>query len=656
MAPRQPAPFAPPQVRLSLAVTGHRAGHPHFAENQPRIAAALEQVLDTVDAAMQDAPTATALAPFAPIRLHTLLADGTDRLAASSALRRGYELVAPLPFGRRLNRAINSLTEDPAEARELLAGGEGRDAETQSHAAAIRELTDQARVFSLADGDEMIARLFLAQLDAPGDRKAAQLFAAECSQRVAQAGRILIEQSDLLVAVWDGVSLAHVGGTGETLARALECGVPVLWIDPARPEDWRVLQTPEQLELPAEGVSPTDRIGELRRLVHAILDPRSPPDCPGFSALDREAWRPRSNSLAHGYRLVETLFGGDRSRGWLAGLRQTYHRPDESGDGLPDLPGGDGNLALRIERDVQRRFHWLDAISARLSDAYRGGMTVNFMLSSLAIVGGISYLPFAEAVPKWIFATIELVLLAAVLAITITGQRRRFHQRWFEARRAAEYLRHAPLLLALGAARAAGRWPRSAEAGWPEFYARQVMRQAGLPRLALSQDYLHAFLSGPLADHVRDQRDYHLTKARRLDNVHRRLDHLSERLFQFAVLSVALYLSLSIGAAIGLVAAEPLHAASKYFTVLGVAFPTFGAGIAGLRYFGDFERFSEISQVSGERLGELHDRIAMLVKAPVSALRYGQVADLVHAVDDAVVAELESWQAVFGGKKMSVPV
>jgi hypothetical protein len=32
------------------------------------------------------------------------------------------------------------------------------------------------------------------------------------------------------------------------------------------------------------------------------------------------------------------------------------------------------------------------------------------------------------------------------------------------------------------------------------------------------------------------------------------------------------------------------------------------------------------------------------------------VADLAHAADEVVVSEIESWQAVFGGKNVTVPV
>jgi hypothetical protein len=39
-----------------------------------------------------------------------------------------------------------------------------------------------------------------------------------------------------------------------------------------------------------------------------------------------------------------------------------------------------------------------------------------------------------------------------------------------------------------------------------------------------------------------------------------------------------------------------------------------------------------------------------------SALDYGQVADLAREVDGVVVGEIESWQAVFAGKHVAVPV
>ena len=76
------------------------------------------------------------------------------------------------------------------------------------------------------------------------------------------------------------------------------------------------------------------------------------------------------------------------------------------------LPGADPELAERIEVDVLRRFAWADGVSARLSDAYRGGMTANFVLSACAIVSSIAYLPLAISKENPVFAVVEVLLLA----------------------------------------------------------------------------------------------------------------------------------------------------------------------------------------------------------------------------------------------------
>ena len=121
-----------PHIRLALGVTGHRAGHPGFAKNEARIFGVLGSILDHLEAAVDQARDPAGRLQFGSIRLHTLLADGTDRIAAQMALARGYQLVAPLPFGRRLNCTINSLTNDPADARRLLAGEDALDPQIQA--------------------------------------------------------------------------------------------------------------------------------------------------------------------------------------------------------------------------------------------------------------------------------------------------------------------------------------------------------------------------------------------------------------------------------------------------------------------------------------------------------------------------------------------
>ena len=638
-----------PAIRLSIGVTGHRAGNTAFAANRDRIAAVLGRVLDVIEGATG--------ADTAPVRLHTLLADGADQLAAREALARSWELVAPLPFGRDLNVAINAAPESVADAQALIAGGAATDTGTQERVAAIRELAASARLFELAERDPLLSRLYLEKLGSPTDLTAAEAFSVRCSARVALAGRVMIEQSDIIIGIWDGASRAFIGGTGHTISEALEHGAPVVWIDANAPEDWQILYAPEALAAP--GSPRADRELELAGLVQAALRPEGED---GTRMLASEIWRPRSSRWWTAYRRIEALFAGDGRP--FRSLVQTYETPDAiaSGSGAAllaaarTLPGADPAIANRIESDVIRRFAWADGISARLSDGYRGGMIANFILSACAVVAGIAYQPFATSADKWVFAGFEFLLLATILIITALGGKWRWHGRWFETRRVAEYFRHAPLLLLLGVARAPGRWPRGGEVAWPEYHARHAMRGVGLPEVAITPAYLRIALTNLLDRHVTSQRDYHDYKAKRLTAVHHNLDRFSTRLFQVAVMSVAGYLLIKAGAALQWWSNEWPDGYSKIGTFLGVALPTFGAAIAGIRYFGDFERFAAISEVTAAKLDGVHSRIALLHAAPDEQIDYSRVSELAHAADDVVFTEIENWQAVFGGKHIAVPV
>ncbi|GAM99035.1 hypothetical protein U91I_02672 [alpha proteobacterium U9-1i] len=607
-------------------------------------------------------------APFAAVRMHSMLAEGADQLCARAALARDWELVAPLPFGRMLNIAINALPTSADDARALLAGAAPADPATATRAQAIHELQERAHLFELADADDPIALAYLAMHDAPDDANAANIYDADASQRAALAARIVIEQSDILIAIWDGARTTFVGGTGHTVAAALALGGNVVWIDPAAPEDWRILGAPEALAALHAAPSRTDRDGQLKRLVAQAVSPREPqakghaPNSYGVHSLDGLHWRTCSNPVWHAYRRVEALFSGEKASNPWRDLQQIYERPDaiEQGSGarvldaLANMPGADATLPERTAPMVLARFAWADGISSYLSDLYRSGMSVNFGLSALAIICGIAYLPLVGSAWKWPFALFEFVLLATIVGITWQGQKRRWHGRWFETRRVAEYLRHAPILLALGAARAPGNWPEGAETSWPEHYARHALREVGLPKTVVTASYLRAALTNILDVHVSTQRDYHRAKAKRLSNVHHKLDKLSEKLFQVAVASVAIYLVMAAAAGAHLIEKDAFKTLSNIFTFLGVALPTLGGAIAGIRYFGDFERFAAISEITAGKLDAVHDRIALL--ATSDALNYGAVAELAHAADEIVVSEIENWQAVFGGKHITVPV
>lgn len=648
------AMIAPPPLplpRLSIGITGHREANPSFAANQPAIERALLAIFDRIDAL-----TGAQAQPVAATRLHGLLANGADQMAARDALARGWELVAPLPYGRLLNRAINAAPLSHADAMALLDDEMPSDPAVAARAGAIRDLERQAALFELADRDEAVAALFLAMLEAPGDHLRAREFEAENAQAVALAGRVVIEQADLVIGIWDGRSSNLGGGTGHTIAIALMLGAPVLLMDPARPDAWSIVTTPEACGHRAKSDLPDS--AALAALVEAALFPDGGAGRGHADQLMVENWAGRSSRNFLGYRMIERLFGGGGGK-----LIQTYERPEAiaTGSGAAMLaaaraiPGADRAMTDELAGKVLPDFAWADGISTWLSDAYRSSMIASFALSALAVLVGLAYQPLGFDHGKWLFAGAEFLILLQILFFTWFGNRRRWHARWFDTRRVAEYLRHAPVLLPLGIARPAARWPRGPGLSWPEYHARHRLRALGLPRATVSRDYLRSALANLIAPHVAGQRDYHRGKAARLARVHKRLDRIAERFFVAAVASVTIYLVIVALAWAGLVASDLPYRSAKLFTFMGVAFPTLGATVAAMRYFGDFERFAGISETTAEKLAALAERIELLLTGPDNAIDYAAAAQIGHALEEITVSEIESWQSVFGGKHIALP-
>ena len=635
-------------ARLSVGVTGHREGNPAFAANRERIEEVLGNVLDSLDSR------------GARTRLHSLLAPGADAMAMEQALARGWEVVAPLPFGLDLSVAVNCEGIDQADARALLAGGEAQSPGAARQASAMRTLAARVQLFQLADQDTLVAERFLEMLSAPQDRPAATAFAILASERAAIAARVMIEQSDLIIAIWDGATPGSIGGTRHSIENALYHGAPVIWIDAAEPGAVRLLAGPDALER----IGPPQPLPEIAEAVRAIVRPSDPDDGARFAEFEAERWHGRSRRRFHAYRRIEALFGGSAEGGRFASLVTDYEAPDAIGEGSAApflaaaraLPGSDARFVERIGAAILRPFARADGLSTYLADAYRGGMVLNFLLAALAVIAGAAYLPLVKVDWKWPFALTELLLLLVVVAITVAGRRRRWHPRWMETRRLSEYLRHAPILLTLGVARPAARWPQGSGSEWPEYHARQMLRDVGLPRIVVTEAYLRGALANLLLPHAEEQRAYHREKARRLTNVHHRLDRLSEVMFVLAIVSVSIYLLLIGAGALGLVPSTTGELLAKPLTFLGIALPALGGAFAGIRYLGDFERFAAISEVAAEKLGTLCARVEALIADPEPALHYAQVASIAHTLDDIVVAEIESWQSVFAAKNMAVPV
>ncbi len=193
----------------------------------------LSEVLrDLADAAAEIAASNPTLfgASYTIPRFVSPLAEGADQLGATVALELGYRLHAILPL--------------PPE-----------DYRTDFDSA------------GLAGFDALLGRAdSVFQLTAQDDR----------SESYALAGRATVENSDVLIALWDGEPARGVGGTAEVVAHALSNDIPVVHL--TIPSDvpgcilWNGYQgrcdTANGNGAPS---TPIDR-ASLRNLVFAIFD------------------------------------------------------------------------------------------------------------------------------------------------------------------------------------------------------------------------------------------------------------------------------------------------------------------------------------------------------------------------------------------------
>ncbi len=165
-----------PVLTLRVGVTGHRAnklGAATADRLRPAVRAALERLK----------------ALCALLRIVSPLAEGADRLVASEGLALGAELLSPLPFPRLFYR---------------------------------RDFVDPA---SLAEFDTLILRAAtVIELDGHYD--------TEETRKVAYAavGEFVVDESDVVIALWDGKPSGGYGGTAEIVDSARHKGRPVLWL------------------------------------------------------------------------------------------------------------------------------------------------------------------------------------------------------------------------------------------------------------------------------------------------------------------------------------------------------------------------------------------------------------------------------------------
>ena len=265
-----------PDLCLAVGVTGHRLErmpHVDLAALRQTIAGLLSRVHEATDSAgARHAPQFASAAP--KMRLVTALANGADTVAAEAALAAGWRLDACLPFVRD-------------EYANDFAAGEQRER--------FGQLLDRASATFALTGDRD---------DADAAYEA--------------VGRVLLDQVDVLLAVWDGDVGRGRGGTARVVADAIGRHIPVIHVDTEAGNTtvllWSGLADFEIEQPTSDNVPRADAAVALPLVIQALcVPPDNPIDRRMLSRFNRERARSRTPALPYPLLLAMT---GTRSLGW----------------------------------------------------------------------------------------------------------------------------------------------------------------------------------------------------------------------------------------------------------------------------------------------------------------------------------------------------
>jgi hypothetical protein len=549
-----------PRFALTAGITGHRllrddnqgdAPAPRETEfRSDKVESGIADFLDMLKGVVADS-RAEANAWFDPgpdqIALVSSLAEGSDRIAARSALARGMPLDVVLPCARSI---YEQSFQDHSSRKEFSL------------------LLDQARACLVLPMPMTEAK--------PDIERAYEI-----------AGLTVLAQVDILIAVWDGQPARGRGGTGDIVDDAARQGLPIVVIDPVNGAPRLLWSGGGQFALPVRGASELAcrEVGRevLVEIVRGVvLAPNSEAERAGLDKF-----------LATG---VET---GDRDDEEIQRIASDYEGQKSPAASVANRLG-----ATRLAE----AFVAAEKIAQHNASAFRSAFAFNFGAGAfaaaciaLAIIQdyrGVQSAPTAGRLDwhPW-FVFLELVVVAAVSVVALVAVWQQWHRRWLEARELAERLRIAPIFWRLGA------WPRhltAAQGSWPRWYPRAVAR--GQPLFSGDLGAVLPNTRAALATLVEDQWRYHCKNAAFCERIDRRLDRLSTACLIGTIVNSLLFL---------LGHWEPSwiswtgwneSSVKPYSLGLAVFLPAAAAAFYGTRLFGDFEDIVRRSKRTGEAL------------------------------------------------------
>jgi hypothetical protein len=629
---------SPPRARLALrvGVTGHRPNKLEFAdENQLRrqIQTALLFLKNTTAQLHQS--VGTFYLPESPVlRIISPLAEGSDRFVAEEGLGLGFQLQCPLPFSR--------------EEYE-------KDFKDKHSRERFHELVGQAT----------------AVLELDGARDTSESSDLESASYEA-AGRIVLNQSDVIIAIWDG-NPGKKGGTGQIVAEAERLGIPIIWIESSPPHTLKVRVQNAKTDTPWQDSSQlvSERIGKLLapppqpKAKHGERKPK--PDL-------REAYfveSQRTYTLGFPWRLFRDLvadFSVQTPTIRLEPFEQSAVVEWACAQKLtPNLPLAVHN---RIDSGLRSHYAWADRLADYYADAYRSAFVFNYLLAGCAVLFAfLSYVAHTrnfESYEKYgntvgaIASAAEVIIIGAILIFTRFGNRQRWHERWIDCRLLAEQLRQQRFLMALG--RVLPSAPGvpvyvsddDPSNSWIQWHFRAIVRAAGIIDARFEKSYLSAVCMFVKTEGIDGQVTYHKGNAERLERADRFLHRAGIFLFRLAAAACTFHLLNYVLLLFGKHMFPHEGWIALSLTLITVVGPAFGAALTAIRFQGEFERVIKRSRAMKGQLQQISDELEKCQRTSATPSS-GTLGEIATRGAQLMISEVLDWRTVFLERPLGLP-
>jgi hypothetical protein len=596
----------PPKTHLAIrvGVTGHRPNHLKDSDI-PLLRKQIHHVLQSVRNAGAEI-AGDSLAGYdsrEPVfRVISPLAEGSDRLVAEEALALGYELQSPLPF--------------PADDYE-------NDFATAESKKQFRELLKKATA--------------VLELDGSRENQDAQNRAYE------SVGRTVLRHCDVLIAIWDGEVVRSQGGTAQIVAEAGQLRIPTVWLKTVPPHDACVLISTE-----ADGRCQLG-IEELEKQLITQLSFQLSDDgtSSGGKSVDRRRTyfqeKPHTWTLGVLFRIVSKLFAGSspfplriRQRDYKKETREEWKSAWAVSHGLP------ADAKHQVETKFLIHYSWADKLANHFANLYRSSFMMNYLLAACAVLFALRAFFVSRNPDLWV--GLELASIVSIIAITMMGRRKRWHERWIDYRSLAEKLRQMRFLFLIGRFSKTDHIPEHSLRGvprktWVDWHFQAAVREAGMLNEKLDRAYCIAYRKLLIEHELTSQIQYHARNSQSNGRVDRNLQWLATGLF-FGTLIVC---------SAHLVDRDLYH--QRYLVQMAAILPAFGAAIHGINSQGDFRNVARRSADMNKWLSNILTRLRMAG----DEISSDELAAFAEEAAGVMGADLQDWRVDFQEKPLVFP-